>query len=424
MTPSPSPRVTAYAGLAAILLFGALALRRPELAVLALPFALPLAVGLRLARPPHMRVRLEVERTTAVEEDELEVELLIASTAPVERLEVVLVLPDGLEAVSGSSGRSLRLGREDERTLDFRFRCARWGNYEVGDVRVRARDALGLIAWESRLDLQRRLRVYPLPETLRRIVQPVSTQPFTGNEVARQKGEGTEFADLREFAPGDRVRSINWRATARRNALVVNERHPERNADVILFLDTFADARSGGRSTLDLAVRATASLASAYLERRDRVGLVSFGGVLRWLTPGMGAVQRYRIVDALLESEIVFNYAWKDVSVIPARVLPPQALVVAVTPLLDDRAVEALADLRARRYDLAVVEVSPVGFAQPGESETDRLAHRLWLLRRDEIRSRYGRLGVAVATWSDDKPLDAVLEGVRAFRRQARVARV
>src|SRR3990170_2255750 len=141
--------------------------------------------------------------------------------------------------------------------------------------------------------------------------------------------------------------------------LVVNERAPERNADVILFLDTFADARSGGRSTLDLAVRATASLASRYLERRDRVGLVYFGGVLRWLTPGMGAVQRYRIVDALLESEIVFNYAWKDVSVIPARVLPPQALVVALTPLLDDRAVEALVDLRARTYDLTVIQVSP-----------------------------------------------------------------
>ena len=76
----------------------------------------------------------------------------------------------------------------------------------------------------------------------------------------------------------------------------------------------------------------------------------------------MGSTQQYRIVDALLESEIVFNYAWKDVSIIPSRVLPPQALVVAVTPLLDDRAVEALADLRARRYDLAIVEVSPIGF--------------------------------------------------------------
>ena len=170
-------------------------------------------------------------------------------------------------------------------------------------------------------------------------------------------------------------------------------------------------------------MRATATLATRYLERRDRVGLVSFGGILRWLTPGMGARQRYRIVDALLESEVVFNYAWKDVSIIPARTLPAQALVVAITPLLDDRTVEALADLRARRYDLAILEVSPVPFATPGESESDQLAHRLWLLRREEIRARYERLGVAVATWSDDQPLDAVLEGVRAFRRHARLLR-
>jgi uncharacterized protein (DUF58 family) len=422
--PSPSPRVTAYAGFAAIFLFAALALRTPELAVLALPFALPLALGLRLARPPRIRVELDLERPTALEHDELDVELTVSSELPVERLELVLVVPDGLEVVAGAAAQSLRLGWEDERTLELRVRCARWGNYELGDVRLRARDRLGLTVWESRVDRRTRLRVYPLPETLRQIVRPVSTQLYTGNEVARQKGDGMEFADLRLFAPGDRVRSINWRASARRDELVVNERHPERNADVILFLDTFADARSGGRSTLDLAVRATATLAARYLERRDRVGLVSFGGVLRWLTPGMGTMQRYRIVDALLESEIVFNYAWKDVSVIPSRVLPPQALVVAVTPLLDDRALEALADLRARRYDLAVVEVSPVGFAEAGKSESDQLAHRLWVLRRDEIRARYARLGVAVASWSDDAPLDAVLEGVRAFRRHAQIARV
>ena len=424
MKPSPSPRVTAYAVITAIFLFAALALRRPELAVLALPFALPLALGLRLTRPPDVRVHVDVERPAALEQDELDVELTVSSERPVERLELVLVVPDGLEVASGASAQSLRLGWEDERTLNLRLRCLRWGNYRVGDVRLRARDRLGLTVWESRVDRGNRLRVYPLPETLRRIVPPVSTQLYTGNEVARQKGDGMEFADLRLFAPGDRVRSINWRASARRDELVVNERHPERNADVILFLDTFADARSGGRSTLDLAVRATATLAARYLERRDRVGLVSFGGVLRWLTPGMGTTQQYRIVDALLESEVVFNYAWKDVSVIPSRVLPPQALVVAVTPLLDDRAVEALADLRARRYDLAIIEVSPVAFAEPGPSESDRLAHRLWVLRRDEIRARYERLGVAVASWSDDRPLDGVLEGVRAFRRHAQIARV
>ena len=424
MTPSASPRVTAYAALAATLLFAALALRRPELAVLALPFALLPALGLALGRAPRPDVQVAVERATAVEGDVLGVTLTVSAHAPIERLEIVLVVPDGLRVVEGEAAQSLRLGRDDVRTLAVRLACARWGNYDLGDVRLRARDRLGLLVWEQRLDRRSRVRVYPSPETLRRIVRPVSTQLFTGNEVARQKGDGTEFADLREFAPGDRVRSINWRATARRGSLVVSERHPERNADVVLFLDTFAEARGGGRSTLETAVRATATLADRYLERRDRVGLVSFGGVLRWLTVGMGETQRYRIVDALLESEVVFNYAWKDVSIIPSRVLPPAALVVAVTPLLDDRVVEALADLRARRYDLAIVEVSPVGLAQPGELESERLAHRLWVLRRAEIRARYERLGVAVATWSDERPLDAVLEGVRAFRRHAQIARV
>jgi uncharacterized protein (DUF58 family) len=423
MTASSSPRVTSYAWLAAVLLFGALALRRPELAVLALPFALPPALGLRLARAPEIRVDVEPERETTVEGEEIDVDLTVASPTPIERLEVVLVVPEGLEVVKGHAAQSLRLGWDDTRTLELRLRCDRWGNYDLGDVRLRARDRLGLLVWEDAVDRRQRLRVYPTPEALRRIVRPVTTQLFTGNEVARQKGEGLEFADLREFVPGDRLRSINWRASARRGDLVVNERHPERNADVILFLDTFADARRGSRSTLDLAVRATATLATRYLERRDRVGLVSFGGVLRWLTPGMGAAQRYRIVDALLESEVVFNYAWKDVSIIPARVLPPAALVLAVSPLLDDRVVEVLADLRARRYDVAVVEVAPTDFAKPGPTENEQLAYRLWVLRREEIRARYERLGVAVATWEDEQPLDAVLEGVRAFRRHARLAR-
>lgn len=428
MTSAASPRIAAYSALTALFLLAALALRRPELVVLAAPFALPLAIGLRLTRPPTLRVWVSTDRARALEQEEIVVRVTVASLAPVERLELLLVVQDGLEVAGGSNVVSIRLGSDEERELEVKLRCARWGNYELGEVRLRARGRLGLVVWESRVDRRTPLRVYPLPETLRRILQPVAAQPFVGNEVARRKGEGLEFADLREFAPGDRVRSVNWRASARTlgagGGLVVNDRHPERNADVILLLDTFADARAGARSTLDLAVRVTATLATRYLERRDRVGLVSFGGSLRWLVPGMGETQRYRIVDALLESEIVFSYAWKDVSTIPARTLPPQALILAVTPLLDERAVKALADLRSRRYDLAIIEVSPVGFAAPGPTEVDRLAHRLWLLRREELRARYERLGVAVATWSDDIPVDAVLEGVRRFRRHARLARV
>src|SRR5204863_319240 len=110
-------------------------------------------------------------------------------------------------------------------------------------------------------------------------VAPRETQLFTGNRVSRATGEGLEFADLREFVPGDRIRRINWRASARRGELWVNEFHAERNADVILFLDSFIDARRSDRGTLDEAVRAAATLTERYLLEKDRVGLVNFGGV-------------------------------------------------------------------------------------------------------------------------------------------------
>ena len=68
---------------------------------------------------------------------------------------------------------------------------------------------------------------------------------FVGNQVSRAKSEGIEFADIREWTPGDRVRQHQLaRERARGGELLVNEQHPERNTDVVLFLDTFADVQS------------------------------------------------------------------------------------------------------------------------------------------------------------------------------------
>ena len=113
------------------------------------------------------------------------------------------------------------------------------------------------------------------------------------------------------------MRQINWRATARRGAPQVNERHPEHSSDVVLLLDTFEEARDQAGGTLDSAVRAAAALARAHLARRDRVGLVDFGGTLHWLEPAFGTTQLYRIIDALLASDIAFSYAWRNVDSIP-----------------------------------------------------------------------------------------------------------
>ena len=189
----------------------------------------------------------------------------------------------------------------------------------MGNVKLWAGDVFRLVVWERRLTVPLVLKAYPRPEPVGRVLSAVETQAFAGNEVARIPADGIEYADLRDFVPGDRVRSINWRASARRQALVVNERHPERNTDVVLLVDSFVDVGLAERSTLDDAVRAAAALAARYLERRDRVGLVGYGGVLRWVRPGMGAGQRYRLIETLLETGVEPTFIWRDVNVVPAR---------------------------------------------------------------------------------------------------------
>jgi uncharacterized protein (DUF58 family) len=420
VTRAADARLGAYAVFAAAALVGALALRRTELAAISTPFAVLVALGVR-ARPPRLRAWFELDRARALEGDVLDATVTVRSDQAVDRLEIGLALPEGIELQDGRNPVALRLGGGEERELPLRLRCVRWSSVEIGEVWLRARDRIGLVRFEGRIDRRRTLRIYPTAERLRRLVSPAHTQAATGSEVARVRGEGLEFADTRPFVPGDRVRSINWRATARRGGLVVNERHPERNADVVVFLDSFAEARTSDEGTLEQAVRTAATVATRFLERRDRVGLVAFGGILRWLEPRGGLVQQYRLVDALLETGVEFSYAWKDVDVIPARTLPPRALVVAVTPLLDDRSIGALLDLRGRGHDLVVLEISPEPYLEPGRSRADLAALRLWRLQRADLRARFERLGAAVATLDDEVTMEEALEGVRAYRRHARL---
>ena len=192
----------------------------------------------------------------------------------------------------------------------------------------------------------------------------------------------------------------------------------------MLFLDSFSELRLPGASSLDLAVRGAAGLAEHHLARRDRVGLISFGGTLRWLRPAMGGSQLYRIVDALLETEVVLSYAWKGVEVLPRQTLPSGALVVAFSPLLDERILTALVDIRARGHDLTIVELSPLAYVRPGELETERLAFRLWQLQREVVRASYQSMGIPIVLWDPGQPFQAALEEVGGFRRQARLARV
>ena len=265
--------------------------------------------------------------------------------------------------------------------------AATWGSWRSGDAPPPCTRPRSACSSGSRgVERCRPLRTYPDPSGCGASSAPATHQAVRGHRGrTRQRRKGSSSRTRAHSSPVTGCgRSTGARARGRR-ALVVNERHPERNADVVLFLDSFAEARgrSGARHPRPGGAR------RGHASRRIPAIAGTASGSSRSAASCAGSslaaalVQRYRLLDALLETRVRFSYAWKDVNVIPARTLPPRALVIAVTPLLDDRESSRRSSTcahgarprrgRGRR---------PYGFVRPGRRALDDVAHRLWRLRR------------------------------------------
>ncbi|MGH3278263.1 MAG: DUF58 domain-containing protein [Trebonia sp.] len=313
--------------------------------------------------------------------------------------------PGSATAVNGQAAR-------------FAFQVPRWGKRKVGDVDLTLHDRWHLAEGRVALTLPA-VDCYPSPAAQRTEVVLSKLPNRLGEHRARVPGDGTEFNGIREFAPGDRQRAINWPASTRRGRLQVNTFAAERSQDVVLLVDATTDVGAPGESALDLGLRGATGAARAYLGGRDRVGVITYqwGGAL-WLAPSMGRRQVYKITDVLLGADT--GYARGAVfSRLPRAALPSGALVVAFSPLLDGRFVEALRDMRERGFALIVVDV--LNAAPPlRRSFADAAARRIWHMEQQAIRFSLRELGVPVVHWDGVTPLDLPLA---PYARRPLVAR-
>jgi uncharacterized protein (DUF58 family) len=443
VTRSATPKLRALIAIVALTVVVGLATGRVELVVTAVPPLAVLAWSLATTKPPVISVQFALEMDRAVEGDDVATHVRADVTAAGSyELELAVVLPPGWAAVgvTRAHGRPAA-GEVLEHT--FHLRAERWGVHSLGVVAVRMTGPARLIAFEEIVERPHRIKVYPAPDKVARSLAPPETQIYSGDYVARSAGDGIEFASVRPFVLGDSVRRVNWRVTSRSQDLHVNLGHPERNADLVLFLDTFTDVEVGdrqtfgdsatesvlnttnvgksagaaGRTTLDIAVRGAAALAQHHLEHNDRVGLIGFGGMLHWLTASMGRTHVYRIADFLLGINATLSYAWKDIELLPHGTLPPSALVVALSPLVDMRALRALADISARGFSLVVVNTLPESAIAPSPGPEGELAHRAWRLVRSKLRDELRAAGVPVVTWSGVSGIQTALAEIPRMGR-------
>jgi uncharacterized protein (DUF58 family) len=389
-------------GLAA--LFIATVARRPEFAGLAAPALLVLAAGRSQRRPPQVSLRARLSTRRAFEGELVAIDVAAEGQ---DGCTVRWVLHPGREIEPAGATAA------DGPQARFTFSPQRWGRRQVGTVDVVLRDRWRLAEGHLTVQLPA-LDCYPAPAQQRTQVVLSRLPNRLGEHAARTFGEGIEFAGVREYVPGDRQRSINWAASTRRGRLQVNTFAAERSQDVVLLVDGTSDVGEPGSSAVDLALRGAAAAARAYLDARDRVGVITYHwGAVGWLVPGLGRRQVYRIIDSMLASErgdAGSSGSGYGMSVrrLPRAALPPGALVVVFSPLLDQRFVETLRDMRERGLTMLVVDV--LNAEPPARPRsTDRMARRIWRMEQEAIRFSLRELGVPVVHWDGIGSLDLPL---------------
>ncbi len=277
-----------------------------------------------------------------------------------------------------------------------RFVCSARGYYEVGPTRLRAGDIFGFFPREARLERPDRITVLPRLLELGEIALPVR-RPFGeakgGNRIFEDQ---SRLAGVRDYRPGDPLKRIDWKATARRGTLQSRLYDPSATLTLIVALnvDTFAHPWEGyDPLLLERAISVAASIAARGDEQRFAVGLIanaSFPGADRpiHVAAGRDEDQLTRVLEALA-------------MVTPFTILPPEELLARERRRLPFGA------------SLAVV----AGYITPA------LAQQLERLRRDD-------LAVAVYWVGDEPPAQAphgvafhdVSGRLRAFEREDALA--
>lgn len=375
---------------------------RPELAGVAAP-ALLLLAPRRYSHNDWLHVTVTTSATRLFEGETVTLDVRVEGQGE-NGVELTLRTADPVlpgEGANRTAGPHARIA----------FTVERWGRWPIGSIGIVLRDRWHMYQGRAELRL-RRLDTYPAAAAQRTRVILGRLPDRLGEHPARTPGSGTEFAAVRPYVPGDAQRRINWPATTRRGRLQLNTFAAERAQDVIIVVDGMNDVGPAGSSSLDVAIRGAAGTARAYLAVRDRVGFISFGGGLHWLTPGLGDRQFYRIVDAVLGSAGVWNAAgWSpsaQVERLPRSAMPPGALVIAFSPLLHHRFIEAIRELRERGFPVLIVNVLN---HEPGTASGSlgRLARRIWRMELQAVRFSLGELGIPVVHWDGQSSLDLPL---------------
>ncbi|MHC8608395.1 DUF58 domain-containing protein [Paenarthrobacter ureafaciens] len=315
--------------------------------------ASPAKVTLERRQPPNVTLESSVTATLTVTNGS--------------RRRLRAVVRDAWQPSAGAANavQSLAVPPAERRRMTVTLCPTRRGDLESPHVTIRSLGPLGLAARQRTRPLPGKLRVLPpfhskrhLPSKLRKL------RELDGRAAVQIRGAGTEFDSLRDYVRGDDVRSIDWRATARRTSVVVRTWRPERDRRVVIVLDTSrtAAARIADEPRLDTGIEAALLLAVLAERGGDRVDFLAYDRRLRARVESASKGNLLgQLVQAMapLDAELI-ELDWQQIPGQVRAVSAHRSLVVLLTALDGGAPEEGLLPLVARLATQHVVVVASV----------------------------------------------------------------
>ncbi|MCV7260267.1 DUF58 domain-containing protein [Mycobacterium shimoidei] len=404
-----SPLTKAVATCAGVALAAAVIGLRWQLLAFAAPL-LGMLSSIGWQRPlPGVQVQSEPDSQRCFETEETQLTVWATTESPGVAVNLSVSAVDGM--------RLELVDRASPQRQTVAVAADRWGRYPVRAV-VSVVAHGGLLVGTAVADAAY-ANVFPLTPP-----QPTPT-PQTelldrlGTHLTRHIGSGVEYADIRAYVPGDQLRTVNWPVSARRGRLHVTQRLTDRAADVIVLVDTYPQPAGPATEATERTVRGAAQVVQTALRNGDRAGIVALGGRQpRWLGADIGQRQFYRVLDTVLAAGGDFETTTGTLA--PRAAVPPGAIVVAFSTLLDTEFALALIDLRKRGHVVLAVDVLQ---GSPFYDRQDSLIDRLWTLQRSAMYRDMATIGVDVLPWQPNHTLEQSMRAMPDYRRVAPVRR-
>lgn len=312
-------------------------------------------------------------------------------------------LPEGLESAEGGAVFLPDLSPGTEQRVQYSLLARRRGVYRVGPLMLEGSDYLGLYKFTRRVGETSELLVYPrplpIPNLWRRSLRGRAPQQSRRHRM----GEDGSFFGVRDYVPGDDLRRVDWKTSARRGHLAViqSEETESTEAVVLLDLSRASHAGQGERSTIEYAATLAASLAAEALGRGASVGLLAVGAESHSVPGSTSPRQALQILEALARVKADGSHGLLTVVKQHERFLPKACGVAVISADLSADLLAALMRLTSLGHAVTWFALAPHTFRpQPGRDEQTRYERSV---------AQAAAHGASVVRVLGDAPLEASL---------------